>query len=218
MEFGLNENFSQFIFAILKIRHLNRKISYKIVQNRTFSVGIIIEKYITKTIINSFGMIMLSEQNLKAAYRYYNQACESQRNGDYLTAIQNYRLSIINFPTIEAYIHLSSALSKHGRYEEAIEKCLSALRIDSKEYSAYNYIGYYFIKMKKYNSAKVWLDFALSFDSNKSKHFTYFNLGIIHEKRGEWYQAIEMFDNAIKIKSDFHKAEKKLILLTAKLN
>ena len=161
---------------------------------------------------------MLSEQNIKDAYRYYNQACELQKSGNYLSAIQNYRLSIINFPTIEAYIHLSSALSKHGRYEEAIEKCLSALRIDSNEYSAYNYIGYYFIKMKKYKSAKVWLDFALSFDNNKSKHFTYFNLGIIHEKKGEWYKAIEMFDKAIKIKADFSRAENKIIQLTAKLN
>jgi len=161
---------------------------------------------------------MLTEQNLKAAYKHFNQAFESQKNGDYSSAIQNYRISIINFPTIEAYLNLASVLSKKGKFKEAINECYLALRIDSTEYSAYNYIGYYLVKLKKYYEAKIWLDEALKFDDNVNKHLTYFNLGIIYEKRGDWYKAIEMFNKALKIKPDFDKATKNLILLSARLN
>ncbi len=161
---------------------------------------------------------MLTEQNLKAAYQHFNQAYEFQKNGDYLSAIQNYRISITNFPTIEAYLNLASVLSKKGKFKEAIEECYSALRIDSTEYSAYNYIGFYLVKLKKYYEAKIWLDEALKFDDNKNKHLTYFNLGIIYEKRGDWYEAIRMFSKALEIKPDFHKATKNLVLLSARLN
>ena len=161
---------------------------------------------------------MLTEHNLRAAYQHFNQAYESQKSGDFVSAIKNYRISIRNFPTIEAYLNLASVLSKRGRFEEAIEECYSALRIDSKEYSAYNYIGYYLVKLKKYNEAKIWLDVALSYDKNSNKHLTYFNLGIVHEKRGDWYKAIEVLNKALKIKPDFEKATKNLILLSSKLN
>jgi len=161
---------------------------------------------------------MLSEENLKAAYLHFNKAYQFQKNGKLINAIQNYRWSIYNFPTIEAHINLASALSKNGKYSEAIEECFAVLRIDGKEFTAYNYIGYNLIKLKKYNDAKLWLDLALTFNKNKNKHLTYFNLGIIYEKRGKWYKAIEMFEKALKIKHDFHKAEKNLILLSARLN
>ena len=161
---------------------------------------------------------MLAEENLKAAYQHFNQAYQFQKNGDLINAIQNYRLSISNFPTIEAHINLASALSKKGRYKDAIEECLAVLRIDGKEFTAYNYIGYNLIKLKKYQDANLWLELALTFEKNINKHLTYFNLGIIYEKRGKWYKAIEMFEKALKINHDFHKARKNMILLSARLN
>ena len=161
---------------------------------------------------------MLTEQNLKAAYQHFNDAFESQKKGDNLTAIQYYRLSIDNFPTIEAYLNLASVLSKVGRYKEAINECYFALRIDRKEYSAYNYIGFYLVKMKKYHEAKIWLDVALTFKNNSNRHLTYFNLGIVFEKKGDWYQAINMFDKALMIKPKFSKARKNIMLLSARLN
>lgn len=161
---------------------------------------------------------MFNEDNLKSAFQHFNQAFEAQKNGELSDAIQNYRISISKFPTIEAYINLGMVLSKEGRYEEAIAECITALTIDKNEYSAYNYIGYYLIKLKKYNDGKLWLDLALSMGHNKSKHSTYFNLGIIYEKRGEWYKAIEMFDEALRLKPDFIKARNNLLQLSARLN
>ncbi len=161
---------------------------------------------------------MLTEKNLIVAYQHFNQAYESQKNGDHLSAIQNYRISISNFPTIEAHLNLASSLSKEKRFKEAIEECYFALRIDSTEFSAYNYIGYYLVKLGKYYEAKIWLDEALKFDDNCNKHLTYFNLGIVYEKRGDWYKAIEMFNKTLKIKPDFDRATKNLILLSARLN
>lgn len=161
---------------------------------------------------------MFSEDNLKSAYHHFNQAFESQKNGDHTEAIQNYRISISKFPTIEAYINLGMVLSKEGRYKEAIDECITALKIDKNEYSAYNYIGYYLIKLKKYKDAKIWLDLALSMENNKSKHSTYFNLGIVYEKRGDWYKAIEMFDEALTLQPDFIKARNNLLQLSARLN
>ncbi len=161
---------------------------------------------------------MQTEKKLEAAYKYFNKANESKKNGDFITAIQNYRLSISNFPTIDAHLNLSSVLGKKGKYKEAIEECFSALNIDSTEHSTYNYIGYYLVKQKKYYEAKIWLDEALTFNENINKHLTYFNLGIVHEKIGDWYKSIEMFNNALKIKPDFKKATKNLILLSSRLN
>ena len=76
----------------------------------------------------------------------------------------------------------------------------------------------YLVKLKRYNEAKIWLDVALSYDKNSNKHLTYFNLGIVHEKRGDWYKAIEVLNKALKIKPDFEKATKNLILLSSRLN
>ncbi|MEN8193866.1 MAG: tetratricopeptide repeat protein [Bacteroidota bacterium] len=161
---------------------------------------------------------MYNEENLKSAYHHFNQAYEFQKSGDFSNAIQNYRVSISKFPTVEAYINLGMVLSKEGKYKEAIEECYAVLRINKNEYSAYNYIGYYLIKLKRYEEAKVWLDTALQFKENKSKHSTYFNLGIIYEKRGDWYKAIKMFNKSFKLKPNFSKAKTNLLLLTARLN
>ncbi|MCK5086841.1 MAG: tetratricopeptide repeat protein [Melioribacteraceae bacterium] len=161
---------------------------------------------------------MIENQNTKIANRYFQKAFEFQMKGKIREAIINYNASIEIHPTAEAYINLSWALSKEGRYRDAIQKCYKAIEIDRNLGNPYNEIGSYLIKLNKLDEAVIWLEEALNAENYDDKHYPYFNLGKIYERKGLWYEAIKMYDKALDYKPDYLLARRKLILLSARLN
>jgi len=161
---------------------------------------------------------MIENLNSKIANKYFQKAFEFQMRGNIREAITNYNASIEIHPTAEAYLNLSWALSKEGRYKDAIQKCYKAIEMDINLGNPYNEIGTYLMKLNKLDEAIIWLDEALNTESYDEKHYTYFNLGKIYERKGLWYEAIIMYDKALEIKPEYLLANRRLILLSARLN
>ena len=85
-----------------------------------------------------------------AAKRYeanqlFNEAYEAQLAHDYERAIELYKRSIETYPTAEAHTYLGWVYSFQNRYDEAIEECLEAIRVDETLGNPYNDIGSYLL-------------------------------------------------------------------------
>jgi tetratricopeptide (TPR) repeat protein len=50
------------------------------------------------------------------------------------------------------------------------------------------------------------------------KHYAYYNLGRIYEKKGEWEAAMKYYEDSFTIKRDFDLARSALIRITAMMN
>jgi tetratricopeptide (TPR) repeat protein len=86
-----------------------------------------------------------------AAKRYeanqlFNEAYEAQLAHDYERAIELYKRSIETYPTAEAHTYLGWVYSFQNRYDEAIEECLEAIRVDETLGNPYNDIGSYILR------------------------------------------------------------------------
>ncbi|MBU0474816.1 MAG: tetratricopeptide repeat protein [Bacteroidetes bacterium] len=161
---------------------------------------------------------MLENKSHKIAGKYFQRAFNSQMNGDFILARQNYLTSIEIHPTVEALVNLGWTYSKENNYEEAIKQCHKALVLDQNYGMAYSDIGYYLLKSKKIDEAIIWFEEAIAQNDFEGKFFTFYNLGRAYEQKGMWLKGIEMYDKSISIKPGFKLGMKKLILLSTKLN
>lgn len=161
---------------------------------------------------------MLEHQNHKIASKYFKRAFNSQINGDFILARQNYLTSIEIHPTVEALVNLGWTYSKERNYNEAIKQCHKALVIDQNYGMAYSDIGYYLLKSEKIDEAIIWFEEAIAQDDFEGKFFTYYNLGRAYEQKGMWLKGIEMYDKSIFLQPGFKLGMKKLLLLSTKLN
>jgi Tfp pilus assembly protein PilF len=161
---------------------------------------------------------MYEDEKICAAQEYLFKAYKFHLDGKIEEAIKSYSESIIIYPTPEAYIFLGWAFSMRGEYEDAISQCIEAIKLDSDYGNAFNDVGSYLICLKRFDEALPWLERAVESKKYAAKHFPYYNLGRISEKKGDWYHAIEYYNMSLKLKSDFAEAEKALVKLMAMLN
>ncbi len=96
------------------------------------------------------------------ANQLFHEAYEAQQANDYDRAIDLYKRSIETFPTAEAHTFLGWVYSFQERYDEAIEECLEAIRVDETLGNPYNDIGSYLLaKGDSYGSVR-WFKRACS--------------------------------------------------------
>jgi tetratricopeptide (TPR) repeat protein len=126
---------------------------------------------------------------LKAAY-------EKQMAGDLQTAIQLYQASIAEHPTAEAHTFLGWTYSVLGRYDDAIEECKTAIRLDPEFGNPYNDIGSYLVHLDRLEEAIPWLEKAKQAARYEPRHFPYVNLGRIYLKLGRVQEATREFEQA----------------------
>lgn len=148
----------------------------------------------------------------------FQQAYEHQMKGDLRSAISLYKASIDTSPTAEAYTFLGWTYSFQGRFQEAIRECKKAILADPELGNPYNDIGVYLTEEGRYDEAIGYLLRALEAKRYEAVHYPHFNLGRAFEKKGRWREAVEEYEEALRIDPDFLPAERSLTKLRALLN
>src|SRR5918911_2374110 len=97
----------------------------------------------------------------RRAVELFRRAYEAQLAEDYAGAVELYRRSIETYPTAEAHTFLGWVYSFQGRYDEAIEQCLEAIRVDDTLGNPYNDIGSYLIAKGDFYGCARWFKRAL---------------------------------------------------------
>jgi tetratricopeptide (TPR) repeat protein len=152
------------------------------------------------------------------AVELFRRAYEAQQAEAYTEAIELYRRSIETYPTAEAHTFLGWTYSFLERYDEAIDACIEAIRVDPAFGNPYNDIGSYLIaKGDLYNCVR-WFKRALAATRYESYAFPHFNLGRVYEQRGHLLLAARHYGLALKQAPDFAQATKALRRLQARLN
>ena len=119
----------------------------------------------------------------------FERAYRAQQAKDYEEAVELYRRSIETYPTAEAHTFLGWVYSFEGRYDEAIDECLKAIRVDPSFGNPYNDIGSYLIAQGDLWSCVRWLKLALHAPRYEARAFPHFNLGRVSEHRGRLLDA-----------------------------
>ena len=154
----------------------------------------------------------------REAVELFRRAYEAQQSSAYGEAIELYRRSIETYPTAEAYTFLGWVYSFQERYDEAIDACIEAIRVDPTFGNPYNDIGSYIIaKGDLYNCVR-WFKRALEAPRYESYAFPHFNLGRVYEQRGQLLRAARHYGLALQQAPDFTQATNALRRLQARLN
>ena len=132
-------------------------------------------------------------------------------------AIRLYHESIESYPTAEAHTFLGWTYSFQGRYQDAIEECKHAIKIDSEFGNPYNDIGSYLIHLGQLDDAVPWLERAIAAKRYEPRHYPHCNLGRVYRAKGMFNRAIEEFEKALAIEPDYPYATKALAALRSQL-
>src|SRR3954468_23091555 len=114
------------------------------------------------------------------ANELFHEAYEAQLANDYERAIELYKRSIETYPTAEAHTFLGWVYSFQERYDEAIEQCREAIRVDASLGNPYNDIGSYLIAKGDLWACVPWFKRALHAPRYESYAFPHFNLGRVY--------------------------------------
>ena len=161
---------------------------------------------------------MVAKNKISLASEFFNKAYDLHLRGKIDDAINNYKLSIQSYPTAKAHTYLGWAYSLHANYEEAIEECKTAIELDPDFGNPYNDIGSYLISLGKLDEAIIWLEKAIDAEDYEPRHFPYFNLGRIYERKGDWFTAMKYYEDALDVNPDYEIAKSAVLRLTAMLN
>jgi|ERR1044071_6069094 tetratricopeptide (TPR) repeat protein len=154
----------------------------------------------------------------REAIELFRRAFEAQQVEDYEEAITLYQRSIATYPTAEAHTFLGWVYSFQQRYDEAIEECLEAIRVDETFGNPYNDIGSYLVAQGDlYNSVK-WFKRALLATRYESYAFPHMNLARVYEQRGRLLEAARHYGLALEQEPGYTQAAKALRKLQARLN
>ena len=161
---------------------------------------------------------MEAKNKISFASEYFNKAYDLHLKGKIDDAIKNYKMSIKYYPTAKAHTYLGWAYSLHGKYEDAIEECEIAVELDTDYGNPYNDIGSYLINLGRFDEAIIWLEKASEAEDYEPRHYPYFNLGRIYEKKGDWVTAMKYYEDALDINPEYDIAKSALLRLTAMRN
>src|SRR3990172_7670327 len=137
---------------------------------------------------------MVAKDKILLASEDFNKAYKLHLKGKIDDAIMNYKLSIEYYSTAKAHTFLGWAYSLHSKFEEAIKECQIAIELDPDYSNPYNDIGSYLISLRRYDEAIIWLEKAIGAVDYESKHFPYYNLGRIYERKGNWDTAMKYYE------------------------
>jgi len=160
----------------------------------------------------------ISGEARREAVELFRRAYEAQQAAAYAEAIELYRRSIETYPTAEAHTFLGWVYSFQQRYDEAIDACLAAIRVDPTFGNPYNDIGSYLIAKGDFYNCVRWFKRALAAPRYESYAFPHFNLGRVYERRGQLLRAARHYSLALEQAPGFAQATGALRRLQARLN
>jgi tetratricopeptide (TPR) repeat protein len=152
------------------------------------------------------------------ATELFRQAYQAQLEKDYGRAAELYRRSIETYPTAEAHTFLGWVYSFEGRYTDAIDECLRAIRVDSTFGNPYNDIGSYLIAQGDLWTCVRWFRRALRAPRYESYAYPHFNLGRVYEERRRPVDAARHYGLALEERPDFAQAARALRRVQARVN
>lgn len=152
------------------------------------------------------------------AKQLFHEAYAAQLAQNYEDAIRLYKRSIEIYPTAEAHTFLGWVYSFQNRYDEAIEECLEAIRVDETFGNPYNDIGSYLLAKGDYYGCIRWFKRALLAPRYDSYAFPHFNLGRVYEKRRRYLEAARHYSLAVEQQPGFKEAVLALRRMQALLN
>jgi len=161
---------------------------------------------------------MVDKEKIYLASEYFNKAYKLHLSGNIKEAIEAYKKSINFYPTPKAHTFLGWAFSLNGKFEEAIEECKIAIDLDPDYGNPYNDIGSYLINLGRYDESIYWLERAIEAEEYEPRHFPYFNLGRVYEKKGDWFTAMKYYSDALQINPEYELAKNAMLRLTALMN
>ena len=159
----------------------------------------------------------ITEPRRRAA-ELFRRAYAAQLEKNYPEAVELYRRSIATYPTAEAHTFLGWVYSFDGRYNEAIDECLEAIRVDASFGNPYNDIGSYLIAQGDFWTCVRWFRRALAAPRYESYAFPHFNLGRVYEQRHRPLDAARHYGLALEEEPGFTQAVKALRRVQARLN
>jgi len=154
----------------------------------------------------------------REAIELFRRAFEAQLVEDYEEAIRLYQSSIATYPTAEAHTFLGWVYSFQRRYEEAIEECLEAIRVDETFGNPYNDIGSYLVAQGDLYTCVKWFKRALLAPRYESYAFPHMNLGRVYEQRGRLLEAARHYGLALEQEPGYTQAAIALRKLQSRLN
>lgn len=152
------------------------------------------------------------------AKQLFHEAYQAQQAGNYEEAIELYQRSIETYPTAEAHTFLGWVYSFQNRYDDAIEECLEAIRVDETLGNPYNDIGSYLLAKGDAYSSVRWFKRALYAPRYESYAFPHFNLGRTYESRRKYIEAAKHYGKALEQQPGFTEAATALHRMQALLN
>ena len=152
------------------------------------------------------------------AKQLFQEAYEAQLAQDYEEAIKLYQRSIATYPTAEAHTFLGWVYSFQNRYDEAIDECLEAIRVDETLGNPYNDIGSYLLAKGDSYSCVRWFKRALFAPRYESYAFPHFNLGRVYESRRKYLEAARHYGLALQQQPNFTEAVSGLRRMQTLLN
>jgi tetratricopeptide (TPR) repeat protein len=154
----------------------------------------------------------------RLAVELFRRAYAAQLEENYAEAVELYRRSIETYPTAEAHTFLGWVYSFDGRYDEAIDECLNAIRVDSSFGNPYNDIGSYLVAQGDLWACVRWFRRALAAPRYESYAFPHFNLARVYEQRHRPLDAARHYGLALEEQPAFAQAAKALRRVQALLN
>ncbi|PJF35241.1 MAG: hypothetical protein CUN49_11545 [Candidatus Thermofonsia Clade 1 bacterium] len=130
------------------------------------------------------------------ARRFLEQAYRQQLSGAVESAIKLYRAALEMHPTAEGHRQLASAYSQQGRYEDAVDECMSALELNPEYGEAYNDLGVYLMAMDCYESAITWLEKAIALPDYANRAEAYLNLARAYQHFGQTFKVLQTLREA----------------------
>ncbi|HEX8889257.1 MAG TPA: tetratricopeptide repeat protein [Pyrinomonadaceae bacterium] len=154
----------------------------------------------------------------REAIELFRRAYEAQVAEEYEAAIELYKRSLAVYPTAEAHTFLGWVYSFQERYDDAIEECLEAIRVDPTFGNPYNDIGSYLVAKGNLYDCVKWFKRALAATRYESYAFPHMNLGRVFEQRGYLLKAARHYALALKQNPHYTQAIMAMRRLQGKLN
>ncbi|HXB98668.1 MAG TPA: tetratricopeptide repeat protein [bacterium] len=138
------------------------------------------------------------------------QARVHRDRGDVDTAAYLYAHALEWAETAEARAGLAWTLAYAGKLDEAARECRRAILAEPDDGRACNDLGVYLMQSGEDEQAMVCLEQAASAKRNPDRHFPWYNMGRIHERRGEIRLAQDCYYEAVRLEPAFEAAERAL--------
>lgn len=153
----------------------------------------------------------LRREKIAEASRLFRMAYALQVEGDLDRALTLYEKSIRLHPTAEALSYLAWAVACTERYDEAVEHCFEAMRLDPSFPNPWNDVGVYRIRQGRPAEALFFLKRAARLEGHAS--FAHYNLHRAYLDLGDRGRAMTHLHAALDEDADFLPAQDALTAL-----